>query len=185
MNLPNSIQNKVCGRCGLVGHIKKQCREEVYCKFCKNSSHSIRACRTYANFLRMDPVTSSRKNTPEKRTTEDIDREITMRVEQEMRRLLTDLGTNRQVGQANHQQIPMRSTRAHNLIGDYQRPPETLEEVTNNPSGRIMVSQPQEMCSTLNQRWEEPPHMQAQMAPMYVDNKSNTYQKMEPSYSRC
>ena len=56
MNLPNSIQNKVCGRCGLVGHIKKQCREEVYCKFCKNSSHSIRACRTYANFLRMDPV---------------------------------------------------------------------------------------------------------------------------------
>ena len=76
----------------------------------------------------------------------------------------------------------MRSTRAHNLIGDYQRPPETLEEVTNNPSGRIMVSQPQEMCSTLNQRWEEPPHMQAQMAPMYVDNKSNTYQKMEPSY---
>ena len=85
MNLPNSIQNKVCGRCGLVGHIKKQCREEVYCKFCKNSSHSIRACRTYANFLRMDPVTSSRKNTPEKRTTEDIDHEITMRVEQEMR----------------------------------------------------------------------------------------------------
>ena len=182
MNLPNSIQNKVCGRCGLVGHIKKQCREEVYCKFCKNSSHSIRACRTYANFLRMDPVTSSRKNTPEKRTTEDIDREITMRVEQEMRRLLTDLGTSRQVGQANHQQIPMRSTRAHNLIGDYQRPPETLEEVTNNPSGRNMVSQPQEMCSTLNKRWEEPPHMQAQMAPMYVDNKSNTYQKTESSY---
>ena len=93
------------------------------------------------------------------------------------------MGTNRQVGQANHQQIPMRSTRAHNLIGDYQRPLETLEEVTNNPSGRIMVSQPQEMCSTLNQRWEEPPHMQAQMAPMYVDNKSNTYQKMESSYS--
>ena len=85
MNLPNSIQNKTCGRCGLVGHIKKQCREEVYCKFCRNSSHSIRACRTYANFLRVDPVTSSHKNTPEKRTTEDIDREITIRVQQEMK----------------------------------------------------------------------------------------------------
>ena len=51
MNLPNSIQNKTCGRCGLIGHIKKQCREDVYCKFCRNPSHSIKACRTYANFL--------------------------------------------------------------------------------------------------------------------------------------
>ena len=90
----NSIQNKTCGRCGLVGHIKKQCREEVYCKFCRNSSHSIRACGTYANFLRVDPVTSSRKNTPEKRTTEDIDCEIAIRVQQEMKRILTDLETN-------------------------------------------------------------------------------------------
>ena len=76
MNLPNSIQNKTCGRCRLVGHIKKQCREDVYCKFCRNPSHSIKACRTYANFLRMDPMTLSRKNTPEKCTTEDIDCEI-------------------------------------------------------------------------------------------------------------
>ena len=85
MNLPNSIQNKTCGRCGLVGHIKKQGREDVYCKFCRNPSHSIKACRMYANFLRMDPMTSSRKNTPEKRTTEDIDHEITRRVQQEMK----------------------------------------------------------------------------------------------------
>ena len=94
MNLPNSIQNKICGRCGLVGHIKKQCREDVYCKFCRNPSHSIKACRTYANFMQMDPITSSRKNTPEKGTTEDIDREITRRVQQEMKRILTDLETN-------------------------------------------------------------------------------------------
>ena len=45
----------------------------------------------------MDPMTSSRKNTPEKRTTEDIDCEITRRVQQEMKRILTDLETNRQV----------------------------------------------------------------------------------------
>ena len=94
MNLPNSIQNKTCGRCRLVGHIKKQCREDVYCKFCRNPSHSIKACRTYANFLRMDPMTSSRKNTPEKRMTEDIDREIMRRVQQEMKQILTDLEMN-------------------------------------------------------------------------------------------
>ena len=94
MNLPNSIQNKTCGRCGLIGHIKKQCREDVYCKFCRNPSHSIKACRTYANFLRMDPMTLSRKNTPEKRTTEDIDHEITRRVQQEMKRILANSETN-------------------------------------------------------------------------------------------
>ena len=45
----------------------------------------------------MDPMTSSRKNTPEKCTTEDIDREIMRRVQQEMKRILTDLETNRQI----------------------------------------------------------------------------------------
>ena len=59
MNLPNPIQNKICGRCGLMGHIKRMCRQEVYCKYCKIYTHSMTACRTY-------PVTSSRKNTPEK-----------------------------------------------------------------------------------------------------------------------
>ena len=36
-------------------------------------------------------------DTPEKRTTEDIDREVMRRVQQEMKRILTDLETNRQV----------------------------------------------------------------------------------------
>ena len=59
MNLPNSMQSKVCGRCGLMGHIKQFCKEEVYCKYCRIYTHSTTACRTY-------PVMSSRKNTPEK-----------------------------------------------------------------------------------------------------------------------
>ena len=182
MNLPNSIQNKTCGRCGLVGHIKKQCREEVYCKFCRTSSHSIRACRTYANFLRVDPVTSSRKNTPEKRMSEDIDREIAMRVQQEMKRILTDLETNRQVNQSSHRQIATRVGRVQNLIVDYQCPPEVLENVGNVQNRLNMRQQPQETYSILNQRWEDPPHMQAPMAPMNVNVENNEYQKMEPPY---
>ena len=54
MSLPNPMQNKICGRCGLVGHIKRMCKEEVYCKYCKVYTHSTTACITY-------PVTSSRK----------------------------------------------------------------------------------------------------------------------------
>ena len=194
MNLPNSIQNKTCGRCGLIGHIKKQCREDVYCKFCRNPSHSIKACRTYANFLRMDPMTSSRKNTPEKRTAEDIDREITRRVQQEMKRILTDLETNRQVNegpkinqgftskqqikqnQSNHQQVPVNTNGIHNLIGDYQRPPEVPENTGNVQNRKNMGQQPVEAYPILNQQWEDPPHMQAPMAPMNMNTQSNADQ---------
>ena len=90
MNLPNSMQNKICGRCGLIGHIKRMCKEEVYCRYCKAYTHAMTACRTY-------PVTSSRKNTPEKRTVEDIEREVSRRVQEEMRRILNDLSTSRRV----------------------------------------------------------------------------------------
>ena len=90
MDLPSAIQGKICGRCGLVGHIKRFCKEEVYCKYCKIYTHSTTACRTY-------PATSSRKNTPEKRTLEDIDQEVNRRVQERMLCILTDLSTNQQV----------------------------------------------------------------------------------------
>ena len=90
MNLPNSMQNKICRRCGLMGHIKRMCKEEVYCKYCRIYTHSTTACRTY-------PVTSSGKNTPEKRTSEDIECEVSKRVQEEMRHILNDLSMNRQV----------------------------------------------------------------------------------------
>ena len=127
-------------------------------------------------------MTSSRKNTPEKRTSEDIDREMAMRVQQEMKRILTDLETNRQVNQSGHRQIATRASRVQNLIGDYQRPPEVLENVGNIQNRLNMGQQPQETYSILNQRWEDPPHMQAPMAPMNVNAENNKYQKMEPPY---
>ena len=90
MTLPNPMQNKICGRCGLMGHIKRMCKEEVYCRYCKAYTHATAACRTY-------PVTSSRKYTPEKRTVEDIEREVSRRVQEEMKRILNDLSTSRRV----------------------------------------------------------------------------------------
>ena len=96
-------------------------------------------------------MTSSRKNTPEKRTSEDIDREIAMRVQQEMKRILTDLERNRQVNQSSHRQIATRAGRVQNLIGDYQRPPEVLENVGNIQNRLNMGQQPQETYSILNQ----------------------------------
>ena len=40
---------------------------------------------------------SSRKNTPEKRTQEDIDQEVNRRVQKDLLRIITGLSTNRQI----------------------------------------------------------------------------------------
>ena len=176
MELPSSIQGKICGKCGLMGHIKRFCKEEVYCKYCRVYTHSTTACRTY-------PATSSRKNTPEKRTSEDIDQEVNRRVQQEMLRIITDLSTNRQIAVSNqgvpqphlkstqkgdpnsalsgntpYQHIPEQRQGVQNVIGELQRLPEVAEQehiVINNPG------QPEEYHDQepiLNQQWGEQIH---------------------------
>ena len=188
MELPSSIQGKICGKCGLMGHIKRFCKEDVYCKYCRVYTHSTTACRTY-------PATSSRKNTPEKRTSEDIDQEVNRRVQQEMLRIITDLSTNRQVAAGSHgipqpnqqptqkgepnsalsnntpyQHIPEQRQGVQNVIGESRRPPEVIEQermVNNNPG------QPEEYHDQepiLNQQWGEQTHLQPPMRPTEVPN---------------
>ena len=165
MNLPNLMQNKICGRCGSMGHIKRMCKEEVYCRNCKAYTHSTTACRTY-------PVTSSRKNTPEKRTVEDIEREVSRRVQEEMKCILNDLSTSRRVAstqqtlqtnQSSEQKDVMNQAlgqHVQNLIGDFQRPPEVFEGATRNSNRTEGIGD-----QILNQQWDEPPHMQTPMIP--------------------
>ena len=67
--------------------MKRQCTANVACDFCKTRSHATLACRTYANFVKGHPLTSSRKNTPEKFHNEiDVNLEVARRVEMELRR---------------------------------------------------------------------------------------------------
>ena len=143
-----------------MGHIKRMCKEEVYCRYCKVYTHSSTACRTY-------PVTSSRKNTPEKRTSEDIEREIARRVQEEKKCILNNFSTSRRV--ANTQEasqpnqgsgikevtsqvhnIPKLGQHVQNLIGDYQRPPEVFERDTRS-SNKTEGSGDQ----ILNQQWDK------------------------------
>ena len=175
MTLPNSIQNKICGRCGLMGHIKRMCKEEVYCRYCRVYTHAAAACRTY-------PVTSSRKNTPEKRTVEDIEREVSRRVQEEMRRILNDFSTSRRV--ASTQQIlqtnqnpeqkdvtnQTRGQHVQNLIGDFQRPPKVFERTIGNSNRTKEIDD-----QILNQQWDEPPHMQSPMVPTAVPTPQTQY----------
>ena len=88
MQLPPVGQDsKICGKCGEQGHVKRQCTVNVACDFCKTRSHATLAFRTYANFVKEHPLTSSRKNTPEWFHNEtDINQEVARRVEMELRR---------------------------------------------------------------------------------------------------
>ena len=117
-----------------------------------------------------------------------------------MKRILTDLETNRQVDEgwkmnqgfaskqqikqnrSNHQQVPANKNGIHNLIGDYQRPPEVLENTGNVQNRKNMGQQPVEVYPILNQQWEDPSHMQAPMAPMNMNTQSNADQKVRNTY---
>ena len=55
---------RLCHRCGGEGHIRKYCSVNVHCDFCKSYSHHTSVCRSYANFVRAHPMTSSRRTSP-------------------------------------------------------------------------------------------------------------------------
>ena len=83
---------------------------------------------------------------------------------------------------SNHQQVPAYTNGVHNLIGDYQRPPEVLDNTGNIQNGKNMGQQPVEAYPILNQQWEDPPDMQAPMAPMNMNTQSNADQKVRTPY---
>ena len=192
MELPSSIQNKICGKCGLMGHIKRFCKEDVYCKYCRVYTHSTTACRTY-------PATSSRKNTPEKWISEDIDQEVNRRAQQEVLRILTVLSTSRQVADSKqgmpqpnpdniqkegtasasndntpHQYIPERRQGVQGGICELRRSPEVTEpdRIANHSPGHPGGYHNQELI--LNQQWGEQSHSQPPMRPTTISNPQAT-----------
>ena len=57
--------NRTCNRCGMQGHIRRQCQLQVaYCTFCNAISHTTGVCRARAAFVRDNPVSSSRRTSP-------------------------------------------------------------------------------------------------------------------------
>ena len=55
--------NRVCTKCGETGHWKRYCRMTTWCKFCISETHATQPCRKYANFVRDNPIASSRRTT--------------------------------------------------------------------------------------------------------------------------
>ena len=54
-------EERKCLRCGELGHLRRNCQAKTWCKFC---TLEMQACRKYANFVRDNPITSSRRTTP-------------------------------------------------------------------------------------------------------------------------
>ena len=57
-------QNRFCTRCGIMGHRRRYCQVNTWCKFCITDTHAMQACRKYEKFVKDNPIASSRRNTP-------------------------------------------------------------------------------------------------------------------------
>ena len=57
-------ENRFCTRRSEMGHGRRYCQAETWCKFCTVDTHATQACRRYEKFVRDNPIASSRRNTP-------------------------------------------------------------------------------------------------------------------------
>ena len=56
-------ENRFCTRCGKMGHGRRYCQVNTWCKFCIMDTHATQACRKYEKFVKDNPIASSRRNT--------------------------------------------------------------------------------------------------------------------------
>ena len=56
-------ENRFCTRCGEMGHRRRYCQVNTWCKFCITDTHATQACRKYEKFVKDNPIASSRRNT--------------------------------------------------------------------------------------------------------------------------
>ena len=57
-------EKRFCTRCGEMGHGRRYCQVNTWCKFCITDTHATQACRKYEKFVKDNPIASSRRNTP-------------------------------------------------------------------------------------------------------------------------
>ena len=57
-------EDRRCSRCGETGHWRHFCQATTWCRFCMSETHATQACRKYTNFVRDNPIASSRRTTP-------------------------------------------------------------------------------------------------------------------------
>ena len=57
-------ENRFCTRCGIIGHGRRYCQVNTWCKFCIMDTHATQGCHKYEKFVKDNPIASSRRNTP-------------------------------------------------------------------------------------------------------------------------
>ena len=57
-------ENHFCTRCGIIGHGRRYCQVNTWCKFCITDTHATQAYHKYETFVKDNPIASSRRNTP-------------------------------------------------------------------------------------------------------------------------
>ena len=57
-------ESRFCTRCSEMGHGRRYCQANTWCKFCITDTHAMQACHKYEKFVKDNPTASSRRNTP-------------------------------------------------------------------------------------------------------------------------
>ena len=61
LSINDTMDIRLCYRCGEEGRIRKYCNTNVHCEFCKSYTHHTSVCTSYANFVRAHPMALSRR----------------------------------------------------------------------------------------------------------------------------
>ena len=137
--LDETSDTLTCSRCGIRGHLSVFCTERVSCNWCHTTTHHTRVCWTYATFVRLNPLSSSRRPSPERTRGEagtnphqhqDIN---TTQVPPNQQRRTLNPETQRQLEEAirqniqtsnvqNPQQLHRQNTVPNNNVGNIQPP---------------------------------------------------------------
>ena len=57
-------ESRFCTGCGEMGHGRRYCQANTWCKFCITDTHAMQACCKYEKIVKDNPIASSRRNTP-------------------------------------------------------------------------------------------------------------------------
>ena len=172
-SMNDTIDIRLCHRCGGEGHIRKYCNINVHCDFCKSYSHHTSVCRSYANFMRAHPMASSRRASPVHTNKQTDWIQPTTQVER------THITGQQKYDESNSENDPSRRRDISEITRKH------LERVINTmiPSPMCSASDPTENVpgNSLATQWGDKEEKQVIMNNCYTRDKAEGWKQVKQS----
>ena len=147
--------NRSCTKCGETGHWKHYCWASTWCKFCMSETHATQVCRSYANFVRDNPIASSRRTTPvqeQRKLVEQQDQHLFPHLPtQHFQPPVIPLVDTRNVQHQQQQQSLQRSVQDVHMDPRFQHPPLQYSQIQQHRQPQPPPAEVNEMGPTNQQ----------------------------------